>query len=341
MGVNIKDIARLSGVGISTVSRVLNQSGAVSGETVKKVMEIVDKYNYIPNSNARNLKKNNSKNIALLVKGITNPFFNKLIRGIEKEVALRGYPLLIKNVDSMSGELDIAIQEKADRNLCGVIIMGGSYGYSEAKFRQLGIPCVLVTISAGEDVDTSLYSSVRINDEQEAFHVMESLISLGHRRIGFIFRNPYEVSTPNALRYNGYINGLSRYDIPFDPELVAINTTEAESGLHVGFQLMKQLCARNRNMTAVFAFADILAIGAAKAALSMDLKIPDDMTVVGFDGIEMTEYFHPSLDTVYQPAVEMALSSTEILFDMINGGPSRHVVYDSIFLRRGSSKAIV
>ncbi len=346
MGINIKDIAKLSGVGISTVSRVINNTGSVSDATRKKVMDVISANNYIPNNSARNLKIVQSKNIALLVKGITNPFFNKMIRVIEQGVALRGYPLMIQNVDTSVDELDMAIQEAQDRNLCGVIIMGGSYTYSDEKFRQLGIPCVLVTISAGDEVDPKLYSSIRINDEQEGFRATSYLISQGHRRIGFLYRSPSETATPNVSRYNGYLRALQENDIPFDPSLVATNLISPnaavdDSGYNVGFQLMKQLYAKNRDMTAVFAFADILAIGAAKAVFSMGFSIPDDISIVGFDGIEMAEYYNPSLDTVYQPATEMALSSIEILFDMMQGGEAQHIVYDSVLLKRGSSRRII
>lgn len=340
MGVTIKDIARLSGVGVSTVSRVINNTGSVSEATRKKVMDVVNSHNFIPNNNARNLKSAQSKNIALLVKGITNPFFNKMIRVIEQEVALRGYPLMIQNVDTTADELDIAIQEKKDRNLCGVIIMGGSYTYTEEKLRQLSIPCVLLTISAGEDVDPALYSSVRIDDEKEGYIATNYLISLGHRRIGFLYHTPWEEKTPNFLRYKGYLRALQENNIPFDANLVAPYVNVGD-GYKAGFQLMKQLYTKNKDMTAVFAFADILAIGAAKAAFSMGLSIPEDMSIVGFDGIEMAEYYQPSLDTIYQPATEIALSGIEALFDMIKGGKSQHIVYDSMLLKRGSSKKII
>lgn len=341
MRVNIKDIAKLSGVGISTVSRVINNTGYVSEATRKKVMDVVEQYQYIPNSSARNLKITQSKNIALLVKGITNPFFNKMIRVIEQRVALQGYPLYIQNVDSTSDELEIAIREAQDRNLCGVVIMGGSYDYSEENLRRLGVPCVLVTVSAGGDVDKSLYSSVTIDDEKEGYRVTNYLISQGHRKIGFIYYTPADENTPNVRRYKGYLRALEENNIPFDPSLVAtMAVVTEESGYKLGFQVMKQLYSRNHDMTAVFAYADILAIGAAKAITSMGLRIPEDISIVGFDGIEAAEYYQPSLDTVYQPATEMALSSVELLLDMIQRGETQHVVYDCMLLKRGSCKNI-
>lgn len=340
MAITIKDIASITGVGISTVSRVLNNTGPVSQATRKKVLEAVSQHNYIPNSSARNLKSVQTKNIGLLVKDITNPFFNKMIRVIEREVALRGYTLLLQNIDNAWDEMDIAIRETQDKNLCGVMLMGGAFSYTEQKFRQLGIPCVLITIAAGDSVDQSLYSSVTINDEQEGYRITDYLISLGHRQIGFICYSAAEMSTPNYMRYQGYVRALEEHNIPLEPKLLAMPILESDSGYAKGFYSFKQLYSQNRNMTAVFAFADILAIGAAKAAFSLGLRIPEDISIVGFDGIEMAEFFQPSLDTLYQPANEMALSAVATLFDMMNNMPSRHIVYDGVLLKRGSSQAI-
>lgn len=335
----IKDIAKLSGVGISTVSRVINNTGYVSDEVRQKVMQVVREYNYVPNSSARNLKASESKNIALLVKGITNPFFNKMIRIIEEKCALRGYPLFIQNVDNHTNELDLAIRERRDRNLCGVILMGGSFGYSEAKFRQLGVPCVLVTVSASGEIPEELYSSVKIDDEEQAFRATEYLITLGHRRIGFIYDPLSTLQTPNRLRFNGYCRALEKNGIAFDPSLVADNTDAPfHSGYITGFKAMKELYTKNPDMTALFAFADVLALGAAKGAFSMGLRVPEDISIVGFDGIEAGEFYEPSLDTICQPADEMALASIEFLFDMIQGGVTQHRIFDAVLLKRGSCR---
>lgn len=341
MGVTIKDIAKKAGVGISTVSRVINNTGYVSEEVRQKVLKVVRDCNYIPNTSARNLKSSESKNIAILVKGITNPFFNKMIRIIEEKAALRGYPLFIQNVDDHVNELDLAISEARGRNLCGVILMGGTFGYTADRFEQLGIPCVLVTVSASEDIPLSLYSSVKINDEKEGYRATEYLISLGHRNIGFIYDPSTDRLTPNRLRYMGYRRALLEHGIEFNPALVAANTDAPfYSGYLTGFNAMKQIYTRCPEVTAVFAFADVLALGAMKAAYSMGLKIPGDISVIGFDGIDAGEFYQPSLDTIYQPASEMALSSIEFLFDMLQGGEAQHIVYDAVLMKRGSCRPI-
>lgn len=335
MNITIKEIAQLSGVGITTVSRVINNSGPVSPKTREKVMSIVKEYNYVPNNSARNLKSSQSNCVALLIKSITNPFFQKMIHVIEQKVALRGYQLIIQNVNDLQNELDIAIQEAKDRNLQGVIIMGGSFNYSADKFKHLKVPCVFLTVSAGDEISVESYSSVRIDDEAEAFRAVEYLVSLGHKRIGFIYNAPLDKVTPNSLRLSGYLRALEQFNIPYDPSLVATDYS-ISSGYDFGFKMMKQLLLKNKDMTAVFVFADIVAIGAAKAILTSGLRIPEDISVIGFDGIEESEFYHPSLDTVAQPADQMALSSVELLFDMIQGAETKHLVFKSSLIRRGS-----
>ncbi|MDF2884597.1 MAG: LacI family transcriptional regulator [Clostridiaceae bacterium] len=294
MEITIKEIAKLSGVGITTVSRVINNSGPVSPKTREKIMSVISEYNYIPNNNARNLKSTQSNSVALLVKSIANPFFQKMINVIKQKVALRGYQLIIQNVEDTENELDVAIQEAQDRNLQGIIIMGGSFNYSPEKFKRLKVPCIFLTVSAGEDVPLESYSSVRIDDEAEAFKAVEYLISLGHRRIGFIYNAPLNIMTPNSLRHRGYIRALEHYNIPFDPSLVATDYSSLS-----GFDF-------------------------------------EDISIVGFDGIEEAEFYHPSLDTISQPADQMALSGVELLFDMMQGGKTQHLVFESALLKRGS-----
>ncbi|MGN0478212.1 MAG: LacI family DNA-binding transcriptional regulator, partial [Hominenteromicrobium sp.] len=261
MGVTIKDIAKISGVGISTVSRVLNHSGPVSSETRERVLKAVRSTNYIPNNSARSLKTTSSKNIAVLVKIITNAFFHKLIRVIEHEVNLRGYSVILQDVSGAADEIDSAIELAQDRNLCGVIIIGGRFSYTQEKFEQLGIPCVLLTVSAGENIDKSLYSSVIINDEEAGYQVTKQLIEMGHRKIGFVYHGPSNAAqeNPNDLRFYGYRRALMESGIPVDPSLYDFGTLIAGSGYAVGYEAMQKLYAAHRDVTAVFAFADELA----------------------------------------------------------------------------------
>ncbi|MDO5434872.1 MAG: LacI family DNA-binding transcriptional regulator [Clostridia bacterium] len=338
MAVTIKDIAQKAGVGVSTVSRVLNNSGYVSAAVREKVLAAVLESRYQPNANARNLKINSSRNIGLFVKGIANPFFNKMIRIIEEKCALQGYTLTIKNVNEHQDEMKLAADEARSSNLCGVILMGGVPEYSEAQFRELGVPCVLTTIHAGDSVPKDMYSSVYVDDEKECRKATEYLISIGHRRIGFIYDPSAERATPNQQRFIGYQKALAAHQIPYDQRLVAdIARTSLDNGYAIGFNAVRALYAAAPDMTAVVAFSDVMALGAMKGIFSLGLKIPENISVIGFDGIEAGEYYQPSLDTIVQPAGEMALSSIQFLFDMIRGGQAQHLVYDAVLARRGST----
>lgn len=340
MNVTIKDIAKRSGVGISTVSRVLNGSGSASKETKERVMRVVRELNYVPNNNARNLKKGSSKSIIIFVKDIENPFFQKLIHEVENLILLRGYSIDIRNVGLFGDEMSIAMKEVKTSNLCGIILMGGCFGYTNENFHNLGVPSVLLTIGASESVFPELYSSVLIDDVLEMKKVTEYLIHLGHRRIGCIYNNYASNATPNSLRLQGYRQALEDAGISFDPELVSSGTDFWGSGYEFGFNMMKLLMEKNPDMTAVVAIADIMAIGAAKAALTMERRIPEDISIIGFDGIEAAEYYNPALDTVAQPAQQMAQHAVDALMEMLNGGKTSHIVLESNLIRRGSSAKV-
>ncbi|BCN31617.1 LacI family DNA-binding transcriptional regulator [Anaeromicropila herbilytica] len=339
MGATIKDVAKLSGVGIATVSRVLNNSGVTSNETKEKVMAAVRELNYVPNNNARVLKMGQSKTIALLAKSITNPFFQKMIHTIEQKVFLRGYHLEIRNVNYSEHEMSMAIKEVQDRNLNGIIIMGGNFEYTNEDFKRLGVPCVLLTVSAGDSVDSELYSSVIIDDEAESYKATEYLINLGHHRIGCIYSTHGSNVTPNLLRFRGYQKALEAYSIPYDPVLVS-SINVSESGYEFGFNMMKNMMERNKDMTAVVTVADTMAIGAAKAVVSAGLRVPEDISIVGFDGIEVAEYYNPSIDTICQPAEQMSLGAIDALFGMLQGNKASHTVYEASLLKRGSCTSV-
>ncbi len=336
MGVTIKDIAKAAGVGVSTVSRVLNNSGFASNDAKERVMNAVRELDYIPNDSARNLKGGRSNTIMLLVKSISNPFFQKMIPVIERHTMLMGYNLDIRNISYTEQEMQIARKETLNHNVCGVIIIGGSFGYCNEDFESLEVPCVLVTIKATQEVDENLYSSVIIDDIAEAKKMMDYLVDLGHRRIGCIVNKFGNIVTPNGLRFQGYVQSLEEHGITYDPELVTPYNI-MQSGYEFGFHSMKSLLEKNKDMTAVVAMADVMAIGAAKAVLMSGLRIPEDISIVGFDGIEEAEYYNPGLDTVTQPAQQMAQKTVEALAEMIRGGKSSHTVLEATLTRRGTS----
>lgn len=338
MSVTIKDIAEAAGVSISTVSRVLTSSQTVDQEKKERVMKAVREMNYVPNSNARNLRKTQSQTVMVLAKTIENPFFQKILHSLEKLLLLRGLSLEIRNVGKNDDEMELAKREAKNSNPCGIILMGGVFGYTDEDFRAVGIPSVLVTIKAHDRVNPEYYSSVIIDDVEEMKKATAYLAGLGHRRIGCIYTKGHEEETPNTLRVRGYTQALREHGIAFDPQLVGAPVEGTQSGYEAGLNTMKRLMQRNPDMTAVVAMSDVLAIGAAKAVVASGRRIPEDISIIGFDGTDETEYWNPSLDTVAQPVEQFAQKTADALIQMMAERRTSHTVLACNLINRGSCR---
>ena len=338
MSATIKDIAQAAGVSISTVSRVLTSSQAVDQDKRERVMKAAREMNYVPNSNARNLRKTRSQTVMILAKTIENPFFQKIIHNISKVLMLAGFSVEIRNVGLSDDEITIAAKEAKNTNPCGIILLGGSFAYTEDNFSAIAIPCVLVTIKAGPAVNPDFYSSVIIDDVAEMRRSTEHLIRLGHRRIGCIYSKTLEEDTPNTLRARGYMQALEANGIAVEPQLISTSLQGNQSGYEFGFHSMIRLMERNPDMTAVVATSDVLAIGAAKAVVASGRRIPEDISIIGFDGTDEAEYWNPSLDTVVQPVDQFSQKTADALLQMLNERKTSHVILQCNLLNRGSCR---
>ena len=184
---NIKDIAQDCGVGVSTVSRVLNDHPDVSDATRAKVMEAVERLRYIPNNSARNLVRTTSDSIALLIRGVNNPFFSKLVKVIEREVAQRGYTLELHHMDSCDDELRAAAMRITERKLRGILFLGGRFNYAPEDLAFISVPFVMCTYTnTFGTLSESAYSSIAIDDKRAAEEAVATLIALGHQRIALL-----------------------------------------------------------------------------------------------------------------------------------------------------------
>ncbi len=336
--VNIKDIAKLSGVGISTVSRVLNNHTDVKKETREKVLQVIKEYNYIPNNSARNLKRSVSKNIGVLVKGIYNPFFSKVVRAIEEEIARQDYSMILHyNSKDANNDGEIAIELIKEKKLTGLICLGGDFeDFDPKQIKALETPIVLCSTMVAYSGDENYFSSVNIDDAIAAEMAVNKIIDCGHKRIGMIKLREDDYSVCQ-YRMKGYKDALELRGIEFDPEIVEIGDYTFETG----YKAMQKLLNKNLGLTAVFVSTDLMAIGAARAAMERGIKVPEELSIVGFDGIEFTEFFMPSISTVMQPVEEMGIKSVEILFDVLNNdGQHQHIIFDTKFLHRESLRQI-
>lgn len=315
--ITIKDVAKLCGVGVSTVSRAINNHPDINEETKTKIMNVIKESNYIPNNSARNLKRSNSRTIAVLIKGITNPFFSKMIKVIEKETQEKKYTFILHRVEEKQNEVEVALGLAKEKKLRGIIFLGGFFTHSEEELSQLEIPYVLCTVGMNGEWNARDCSFVAVDDFKESYRIVDYLCKIGHKRIAIITTSLDDESI-GLIRYQGYLQALKDNGITLDKNLVKsmkynIDTFTMENG----YIVMNELLKETTDFTAVYAISDSVAIGACKAILDAGKKVPDDYSVAGFDGLDIATYYNPSITTIRQPVEDIAYAAIQILFDVI------------------------
>ena len=315
--ITIKDVARICGVGVSTVSRAINNHPDINEETKNMILQVIKENNYIPNNSARNLKRSVSRVIVLLVKGIDNPFFSNMIRIFEEEIQKKRYSVFLCRVEEGEDEVDVAIEVMKERKPKGLIFLGGCFSHSHEKLEQLDIPFILSTIAVTNDMEKGNFSSVSVDDVQESYKIVSYLCEQGHKKIGILAATPLDESI-GKLRLEGYKKALKDHGITFDPSWCFFSDEDIECyTMNNGYRQMKRVIKSKQDITALFAVSDSIAIGACKAVFDAGKTVPEDYSIAGFDGMEMARYYNPAITTIRQPVEEMAHATIRILFDII------------------------
>lgn len=310
---SLKDVAARAGVGLGTASRVINGNRNVKPQTREKVLEAIEELNYRPNNIARSLKMNATKSLGILLTDLKSGFDTEIVRGIETEAGKAEYSLFLTNTNKERSRMISCIQNFVEKNVDGIIIIGGEITEEfYADIRQFHIP--LITVSCESSIKPEgKYASITIDNEQAAYEVTEYFIQKEHKRIAMISGEKDEINA-GIPRIKGYQRALSRYGLPFRKEyLIEGNYTFA-----AGYEAARQLLALPERPTAIFAASDAMAIGAEKALLETGVRIPEEIAVFGFDGLDFAEYVHPSLSTVVQPRYEMGVLAMKKMLEFIN-----------------------
>jgi LacI family transcriptional regulator len=229
-------------------------------------MQAIKDYNYIPNNSARNLKRSESNTIAVLIKGISNPFYNNMLKVFENEIQRQKYSFLLHRVEEHEDEIEEALLLAKEKRLKGIVFLGGYFSHSEDKLKQLKVPFILSTGGVSEKIDKDSYSFVTVDDFQESYKMVDYLCKLGHRRIATISAPPDDESI-GKLRLEGYIKALEDNRIPFDDNLVRYikDDTMDTFSMKYGYEVTRQLLASGTDCTAIFAISDSMAVGSCKA----------------------------------------------------------------------------
>lgn len=320
MAVTIYDVAKAAGVGISTVSRVLNDSSRVSPQTRCRVLDAIEALGYQPNLMARNLSRSRIQTVGVLLSYLTNPFQVAVLQGIERTLSQGGYDLVIFNVDSHDVDSDQRRQSLLEsisqgRRCDGLITI--SFAPSDehlARLRRYRIP-VVITDYCKEGIPSVFVDNVKGGRTATAH-----LISLGHRRIGYIqdyFKRPNgpNGNWPGADRQRGYIQALKAAGMEVDPGLIQAGHGHVRAN---GAQAMQRLMEQDHPPTAVFAVSDMLALGAMEYAQANGIRIPDDVAIVGFDDIDLASFAH--LTTIRQPMQKLGSQAAAMLLQALAKG---------------------
>jgi len=306
----MKDVARLAGVSVATVSRVMNQKDFVNPETARQVMKAIEQLQYEPNAVAQGLAGKKMGIIALILPDISNPFFSVLARGVEDSAHTEGLTVVIGNSDELGIKEHSYIKALKKKNVDGFILASNTIGEEDVRaLRNDGIPIVL--LDRGLNVISC--AVIRSKNRQGAKMAVQHLIEQGCEKIAHIY-GPQEFITARErlLGYEEAVAGLNGYS----PSLMVSGQFNIESGR----KGVEQILARHPDIDGIFAGNDLMAVGALKALRERGIRVPEQVKVCGFDGIGLTEITEPELTTVAQPIYEMGGLAVRMLLKEIKSG---------------------
>jgi DNA-binding LacI/PurR family transcriptional regulator len=308
--ITMKEIAALAGISKATVSRAIHSPHLVHPDTRKQVLQIMSEHNYIYNAHAADFSRRKTTIIGLIIPTMSSSIHAESVHGIQQKIQETKFSLIIGNTNyNLQMELNL-LSLFEERRLAGVILTGIKPQTEEfvKSSENRGMPCVITW----ETVDDKDINYVGFDNFKAAYTVTKYLTSLGHRRIGMIM-GPYNKALRVRQRQAGYRAALEENGIDFDPTL----TIAKEPTLLDGKESMKQLLSLPERPTALFAASDVLAVGAIHAIKSAGLRIPQDISVAGFDDIDMAAYCDPPLTTIRVPAFQMGQLAVRVILAMI------------------------
>lgn len=310
MKLTIREVAELAGVSVTTVSQILNNKGSrFSQKTRQKVLDIVEEYQYKPDYFASNLINRRSKTIGMIVPDVTDFFFSKVIEGVESYLDPLGYMIVLCNSRHDQVQELRFLEELRHRSVDGILLatpneLPAEYACESAFFKQL--PMIMID----RGLNDRDWGRLMVKEFDGAYAVMMSLIERGHRNIGMLRETTEYYKL--AERFNGYRAALKDHQLPFKKDYIAYGTLTIDGG----YQATKKLL-ENKELTAIFCSNDEMAMGCYKALYEAGKRVPDDVSVVGFDGLQISEFMVPPLTTVYQPIFDIGFEAAKYLVDAI------------------------
>ncbi len=337
MQTTIKDVAQKAGVSIATVSLVIHKNPRISESTAKKVQQAIKSLNYFPSKSARDLVSKKTGNIGFILTDDhflrTEPFYTKIFLGTEFEAREGQYYILLTTVKSNFSEKDPLPRFILERNVDGVIVAGKIPSILINKLCDLKIPLVFVDYS----IEAKNCQQVLIDNVHGGILAVEHLIKLNHKAIGFLGA---DINHPSiSERLNGYKLALEKNGINVKPDLIV--TSEDYPDRQSGYNSAKKLFAQNKKVTALFACNDAMAIGAMHYLKENKHKVPSDVSIVGFDDVEVDQLLDPPLTTIQVPKLELGAEALRVIvsgLNKTNNNPKKILVPVELIIRKSTKK---
>ncbi len=323
--VTIKDIARISGYGIGTVSRVINKQPSVSDKARRRIEEVIDELQFERNTSAQFLKQQKGSDITIVITGNGNPLFSDILEQIQSKLEERGEDTSVVFVDELADPVSEAVRICTARKPKGLIFLGGMSEHFRNSFGKINVPAVLLT-NTGESLDFKNLSSFATDDYTASREAVRYLIENGHQHIGviggFLEEESFVRRRLKAVEDEMREHGLEFYEKD--------NYLECRFSVSAGYESARVLLDKNPGMTAVYALGDSIAMGLIRALHDMHRRVPEDISVIGFDGIEMGRYFTPRLCTMKQDTGILAEKGVQTLMNKLYEDTESSPVHEMI-----------
>lgn len=332
--VTLRDIARVTGLSVNTISRALNGKPDVNPETRQRVEDTARQLGYVPNSIARSLVGGHSCTIGLIIADLQNPFYSKVAQGVEEAARIEGYSTILVNTNENENDERKAVQVLRSKRVDGMLIHP-TQGDSEhiLQLRKDGVPFILINRHFDEVVPDYIIN----NNTKGAYLATRHLLELGHRNILHI-TGPDRISSVRE-RIVGFKQALSEFNVPFDPAMIIHTRLDMQSCYETTLKAFRSGC----KSTALYTYSDLLAIGSLRALRELNLRVPEDISLVGYDDIDFAAFLEVPLTTVRQQMYEIGRQAVHLLIKIIHDrsyepGKYRVVLDPELVVRRSTAK---
>lgn len=335
--VSIQDIAAAAGVSHSTVSRALNNSLLISPEVRQRIQQLAQEMGYTPNAVAQSLKGQRTNTVGLVITSISDPFLGRVVRGIE-DVAQAANVSVFLSISYNDPDREMEIIETFQRRRVDGVISSTSQIREPyyARLTQLAMPIVMINQQAASESESARLHAVDADDYNGGRQAVEHLLALGHRRIGYLGVKSRMAS--NERRLASYRDALVAAGIESDPAWIKAPPSPYQShtdDVATGQSLLPELLAIG--VTAIFCYNDMIAVGALLACRDLGIAVPEQLSIVGYDDVEIARYVTPPLTTIHQPKLRLGEIAMQMLLDLLEGHPVQNQVLPTELVVRAST----